>query len=243
MKLALVGYGRMGREVEVVARERGHEPVVVLRGAPFPLDCPVGLDFTRAEAVLRNLDAALGAGARYVIGTTGWDAQLAEARARVAACDGGLVWGANFSLGVQVFLRIVRDTARRLHALPAYDPYVLERHHRGKRDAPSGTARLLADALISAGGRRARAETRLAADAPLPDDALHVASVRAGGIVGDHVVGWDSGEDEILIEHRARSRRGFARGAVLAAEWIAARRGCHAFDDVVDALLSDPTGA
>lgn len=243
MRLALVGYGRMGREVEAVARERGHEPVVVSRGARFPGDCAVGIDFTRADAVLDNLDAALAAGARYVIGTTGWDGRLAEARARVTECDGGLVCGANFSLGVQLFLRVVRDAARRLRSWPDYDPYVLERHHRGKRDAPSGTARLLAEALAAGGGRRTRAASLLPPEGPLDGDAFHVASLRAGGIVGDHTVGWDCGDDEILLEHRARSRRGFAKGAVLAAEWIAQRRGVYAFEEVVDALLADPPGA
>jgi 4-hydroxy-tetrahydrodipicolinate reductase len=237
MRLALVGYGRMGREVEAVARERGHEPVRVTRGTLFPADCPVGIDFTRADAVPANVEAALRAGARYVVGTTGWDAHLPEVRARVEALRGGLVHGANFSLGVQLFLRLVRDAARRLRHVPEYDPYVLERHHRGKRDAPSGTAHRLARVLAEEAGHRPRPETSLLPDAPLAEDAFHVASVRAGGIVGEHIVGWDSGDDEILLEHRARSRRGFARGAVLAAEWIATRHGLHAFEDVLDDLL------
>lgn len=238
MKVALVGYGRMGREVEAVARESGHEPIVVARGAAFPADCPVGIDFTRADAVPANVEAALRAGARYVVGTTGWDARLPEVSARVEAAGGGLVHGANFSLGVQLFLRVVRDAARRLRARPEYDPFVLERHHRGKRDAPSGTARLLARVLAEEAGRRTRPETALRGDAPLGDDAFHVAAVRAGGIVGEHVVGWDSGDDEILLEHRARSRRGFARGALVAAEWLATRTGVFAFEDVVEELLS-----
>jgi 4-hydroxy-tetrahydrodipicolinate reductase len=239
MRVALVGHGRMGREVEAVLRERGHEPVIAARGS-FPPGCPVGVDFTRAEAVPGNLRAALAAGARYVVGTTGWEARLDDARAQVAASGSGLVYASNFSLGVGVFYRLVRDAARRLAALPDYDPYVLERHHRGKRDAPSGTARVLARLIEEAGGRRTRAEAHLP-DGPLREDAFHVASLRAGGIVGDHVVGWDSGGDEILLEHRARTRRGFAQGAVLAAEWIVTRTGVHAFDEVLDDLLARPT--
>lgn len=236
MRVALVGYGRMGREVEDALRERGHEPVIAARGA-FPAACPVGVDFTRAEAVADNLRAALAAGARYVIGTTGWHEQLEGLRAAVAAAGSGLVYASNFSLGVNVFYRLVDDAARRLSALPEYDPYVLERHHRRKRDAPSGTAHVLAGIVAAAGGARTRGEAHLAGGA-LPGDAFHVASVRAGGIVGDHVVGWDSGGDEILLEHRARTRHGFALGAVLAAEWIATRTGVHAFDEVVDDLLT-----
>jgi 4-hydroxy-tetrahydrodipicolinate reductase len=121
---------------------------------------------------------------------------------------------------------------------PDYDPYVLERHHRQKKDAPSGTAKVLAAILESSGGVRRRAATETSGG--LPADAFNVASVRAGGIIGEHTVGFDSGGDEILIEHRARSRRGFALGAVLAAEWIAPRTGWHTFEDVIDDLARTP---
>ena len=236
MRVAVVGLGRMGREVEAVLRERGHEPVPVRRGEPFPAGCPVGVDFTRADAVIGNLRSALAAGARYVVGTTGWDGQQGEARAAVEAAQGGLVHAANFSLGVHLFYRVVRDASRLLARFPDYDPYVLERHHRLKRDAPSGTARELARILEGSGGTRQRAVSAL--DGALPADAFHVSAVRAGGIVGEHTVGFDSGGDEILLEHRARTRRGFALGAVLAAEWIASRRGVHPFSAVLDDLLS-----
>jgi 4-hydroxy-tetrahydrodipicolinate reductase len=234
MRVAVVGHGRMGREVEAVLRERGHEPIVVRRGEAFPAHCPVGIDFTRAEAVPDNVARAMAAGARYVVGTTGWTG-LDEVRAAVAKAGGGLVHAANFSLGVNLFYRIVGPAARLLARFPEYDPYVLERHHRGKKDAPSGTARALAGILAASGGPRRRAAERL--DGPVPDDAFHVAAVRAGGIVGDHTVGFDAGEDEILLEHRSRTRRGYAQGAVLAAEWIADRTGVHTFEEVVDELL------
>ena len=135
---------------------------------------------------------------------------------------------------MNLFYRVVRDAAALLARFPDYDPYVLERHHRQKKDAPSGTARVLAS--HRRGGRRAARERHDRAEGGLPDGAFHVASVRAGGIVGEHTVGFDSGGDEILLEHRARSRRGFALGAVLAAEWIATRTGFHGFEDVLDDL-------
>ena len=234
MKVAVVGHGTMGREIEAVLREVGHEPVIVGRGAAFPSGCPVGIDFTRADAVAANVAAALAQGARYVVGTTGWQERLAEMRGLVERAGGGLVYGANFSIGIQLFCRIVRQAAGLLAAFPDYDPYVLERHHRRKRDAPSGTARTLAAILASSGGRRQRPTSTL--EGPLPEDAFHVAALRAGGIVGDHTVGFDAGGDEILLEHRARSRRGFALGAVRAAEWIANRTGFHAFEDILDEL-------
>ena len=236
MRVAVVGLGRMGLEVLTVLRERGHEAVPVRRGEAFPGGCAAGIDFTRAEAVLPNLGAALAAGAAYVVGTTGWESQLEEARAAVAGSPLGLVHAANFSLGVSLYYRVVRDAARLMARFPDYDPYVLERHHRLKRDAPSGTARELARLVEQAGGLRRRAVSSL--DGALPPDAFHVSAVRAGGIVGEHTVGFDSGGDEILLEHRARTRRGFALGAVLAAEWLPGRRGVFPFEAVLAELLA-----
>jgi 4-hydroxy-tetrahydrodipicolinate reductase len=239
MKVALAGRGQMGREVDAVLRERGHTPVGLPRGADFPADCPVGIDFTAADAVLPNVKRALAAGARYVVGTTGWDARRDEVRRLVEESGGGLVHAANFSVGVNLFYRIVRETAALMARFGDYDPYVLERHHRRKKDAPSGTARVLSGIVAAAGGARREAVTALGPEA-LGDAQFGVASVRAGGIVGDHTVGFDSGGDEILLEHRARSRRGFALGAVLAAEWIATRTGFHAFDAVLQDLQKRP---
>ncbi len=231
MKVALVGHGRMGREVESVLRERGHEPVLAAREV-FPADCPVGIDFTRPEAVRGNVARAVGAGARYVVGTTGWQDQMDEVRRVVELAKGGLVHAPNFSLGVNLFYRLVRDAAAVLAPFPEYDPYVLERHHRQKKDAPSGTAHVLASILEKATGRRGA----MSLGGELPADVFHVSSVRAGGIVGEHTVGFDSGADEILLEHRARTRQSFALGAVMAAEWIATRTGFHGFDAVLDDL-------
>ena len=235
MRMAVVGYGRMGHEVEAVLQERGHESVLVKRGTPYPRGCAVGIDFTRASEVAGNVAAALMAESRYVVGTTGWDNKAAEIRDLVQAHHGGLVHAANFGIGVNLFYRIVREAAGLLSRFPAYDPYVLERHHRMKKDSPSGTAKVLGEILESAKGPRLRAVTSFVGS--IPEDAFHVASVRAGGVVGEHTVGFDSGSEEILLEHRARSRRTFAEGAVLAAEWIATRTGFHRFDDVLDDLL------
>lgn len=232
MKVAVVGMGKMGREVEAALRDRGHEPVAVARGAAFPVACAVGIDFTRAEAVLDNVRSALAAGARYVVGTTGWHDHRAEVQSLVEQSGGGLVYAANFSVGVNLFYRIVRDAATLLARFPDYDPYIVEKHHRQKKDAPSGTARALAAILEDATRRKAHT----ALDGPLPEGSFHVSAVRGGAIVGEHTVGFDAGVDEILLEHRARSRRGFAAGSVLAAEWIATRTGFHAFEDVLDEM-------
>lgn len=218
MRVAVVGYGRMGREVEGVLRERQHAVVVADRGDPFPAGCEVGIDFSRGDAVVGNVEAALRAGACYVVGTTGWSDRLDEVRRLVESLRGGLVHAANFSLGVNLFYRVVRDASALLGRFPEYDPWIVERHHATKKDAPSGTAKVLAGIVAATQGQ----------DVPPA-----IASVRAGGIVGDHAVGFDSGGDEIVLEHRARTRRGFALGAVLAAEWIAGRIGFFSFDDVL----------
>jgi 4-hydroxy-tetrahydrodipicolinate reductase len=222
----------MGREVEAVLRERGHEAATIDIEDAYPERCVVGIDFTQADAVIGNIERAMRFGSRYVVGTTGWGDQIEKAREIVAEADGGLVHSANFSLGVNLYFRIVRQSAALMARFDAYDPYVLERHHRQKKDAPSGTAKVLSRMLEEAGGQRRRGVT--AFEGAIPGDAFHVASVRAGGIIGDHVVGWDSGTDEITIEHRARSRRSLALGAVLAAEWIANRTGFYPFEAVLD---------
>jgi 4-hydroxy-tetrahydrodipicolinate reductase len=234
MRVAVIGHGRMGREVEAALLERGHEPVIVKRAAGFPPVCPVGIDFTQPDVVVANTRRAIEAGARYVVGTTGWSDDEPEMREIVSAGKGGLVHAANFSLGVNLFYQIVRHAAALIAHFPDYDPYVVEKHHRKKKDAPSGTARVLAGfvAQEAVGGRR-KPESQLTGVMALEEDRFSVASVRAGGIIGEHTVGFDSGGDEILLEHRARSRRGFALGAVLAAEWIASRTGFYSFEDVV----------
>jgi 4-hydroxy-tetrahydrodipicolinate reductase len=234
MRVAVIGHGRMGREVEAILHERGHEPVIVRKAAGFPPLCPVGIDFTEAEAVVANTRRALEAGARYVVGTTGWGDAEPEIRDLVTTAGSGLVHAANFSLGVNLFYQVVRHAAALLAHFPDYDPYIVEKHHRKKKDAPSGTARVLAGFVAENGvGGRRKPESQLTGVMALEEDRFSVSSVRAGGIIGEHTVGFDSGGDEILLEHRARSRRGFALGAVLAAEWIEGRTGFYSFEQVV----------
>ena len=230
MRIAVVGYGKMGHEVESVLRERGHEPVIVRHGEPLPPGCDAGIDFTHATDVLANVRAALSAHMKYVVGTTGWSQQHEDVRILVTEAGGGLVHAANFSLGVNLFYRVVRQAATLMARFDQYDPYVSERHHRMKKDAPSGTAKVLAGIVETASGKKSISEL----DGAPPEGTFHVSALRAGGIVGEHTVGFDSGTDEILLEHRARTRRGFAAGSVLAAEWIATRTGFHDFSAVLD---------
>ncbi|MCS6965848.1 MAG: 4-hydroxy-tetrahydrodipicolinate reductase [Candidatus Kapabacteria bacterium] len=238
--LLLIGYGRMGREVEALARE-WHFPIVGVASRSRPLQEPmlqraeVVVDFSVPEAVLATARQVLAASKRMVIGTTGWAEQRQELLALVQRVDGGVVYSSNFSLGMQLFLRLVRYVARLARPFEDYDIWVHELHHRHKRDAPSGTALMLAEAILQELPRK----QRMATDprGPLLPEELHVSSSRGGEVVGVHTVTIGTTGETIELIHRATSRRAFAIGALLAAEWIAQRRGFYEFAEVVDELL------
>jgi 4-hydroxy-tetrahydrodipicolinate reductase len=230
-RLALIGYGAMGRLVERLAPRHGFEVALRHGGAEqrsgAPLDAErlrgveAAIDFSVAAAVPGNVERLAPLGIAMVVGTTGWTEQLPRVRAAVEAHGAGLVHGANFSIGVQVFYRVVAAAAALLAADAGYAPWLYEIHHRRKRDAPSGTLKELARVMERAGYSR-------------PIDA---ASNRAGAIPGTHVVGFDSQADTIRLEHQARDRSGFAEGALRAARWVLGRRGVFAWSEVWEEVV------
>ena len=230
MKIALFAHGSMGRLVEARAREAGHEIARVVTSAdagraPDELaealrGADAGIDFSVAAAVPRNAEACALAGVPLVEGTTGWQAQSADVRRVFEERGGALVYGANFSVGVNLFYRVVARAAELFAGLEEYEPFIEEAHHSRKRDAPSGTALRLRDTLAAALGRD-----------------VSVASTRAGHIPGTHRVGFDSAPDQILLTHTARTREGFADGALRAARWLPGRRGVYEFSEVIDEIL------
>lgn len=230
MKLALIGYGAMGQLVAKLAAEQGHEIVVTLdiddasRGvedlANALRGCDVAIDFSVADSVPKNAEACVRAGVPIVVGTTGWQSQVENVRRIVTEHGGALIYGANFSVGVQVFYRIVTRAAELFRGLDSYDGFIEEAHHKRKRDAPSGTAEQMRK--IVANG--------LCRDVP-------VTSTRAGFIPGTHRLGFDSAADQITLTHTARSRDGFAAGALVAAGWIIGRRGLYEFSEVFEEIL------
>ncbi|OLC45117.1 MAG: hypothetical protein AUH68_05050 [Gemmatimonadetes bacterium 13_1_40CM_4_69_5] len=232
MKLALFGRGGMGKVVAERARRDGFEIGAVVTSGDAGLDAAAlaprlrghdaAIDFSRGDAVLRNAAACARAGVPLVEGTTGWQDREAEVRRAVEQAGGAMIYGANFSLGVNLFYRIVRDAGALFSGLAGYAPSIDEAHHARKKDAPSGTALRLRDILREALGGR---------DVP-------VTSTREGDIPGIHRVTFDSAADRMLLVHEARSREGFAAGALLAARWIAGRRGVYLFADVLDELLT-----
>jgi len=231
VKIALFGHGTMGRVLEESARTAGHEIGAIVTSANVGDAArllpghAVAIDFSVPGAVPAHVEAAAAAGVPLVEGTTGWQGDEVRVRKVVEGRGGALVYGANFSIGVNLFYRIVADAAQ-LFRGAGYDPFIEEAHHARKRDAPSGTALALQTILSRALGRKEQGAS------------VPIASTRAGQIPGTHRVGFDSAADQILLTHTARSRAGLAAGALLAAHWIVGRRGMYAFADVLDDILA-----
>ena len=230
MKIALIGYGVMGQLVAAEAKKTGDEIGAILKSpdgecSPDQLaerlrNHQVAIDFSIGEVVPRNIEACLIAAVPVVVGTTGWKDHEADVKRLVAEHNGALVYGANFSIGVNVFYRIVKNAATLFSRIEGYAPFIEEAHHSRKRDAPSGTALRLRDLM----------NEELKAEIP-------TSSTRAGFIPGTHRVGFDSEADQITLTHTARSRQGFAAGALLAARWIIGKKGVYEFGEVIDSIL------
>lgn len=238
LRIALVGYGKMGRAVEAEAIARGHE--IVLRADREDMDaaralrpgtCDAIIEFTHPESALANFRALLPTGVPIVTGTTGWNAALEELKEEVEACGAGFMHSSNYSIGVNVLFQLNKVLARLMNAHPGYDVYIEEAHHRHKKDAPSGTALSLAWQVVEGLDRK---ETLASSDLqhrpPRPEE-LSVAFTRAGEIIGDHSVTYISDIDKVTISHSAFNRRGFALGAVIAAEWMQGKRGFFEFSE------------
>ena len=220
MKLLIIGYGKMGRLVDELAQAAKIDVVgridVDTVGGMWP-EADVAIDFSIAEALPANFTRLADRKTNVVIGTTGWGSHESAIRAQAAQAGIGVVASANFSIGVNLFQLVVEEAARRMAAQPDYESWIHEAHHSAKRDAPSGTALLLREAMVRAGYERT----------------IDMSSTRAGRIPGTHTVGFDSQSDTIELTHTARDRGGFARGALLAARWINGRAGWFSMMDVL----------
>ena len=233
-RLALVGYGKMGRMVENLAPEFGFDVGLKLDefnnvdGEGITAEnfegIDVAIDFSIPPVVADNAEKLASVGVNVVIGTTGWLDQIARVQAVVERDKIGLVYGANFSVGVQVFYRIVQAAATVLANEPDYDAWAYEIHHKMKKDAPSGTLLRLVEKMRDAG---------YSAN-------IDQASNRAGAVPGSHQIGFDSEADTIQLIHTARSREGFARGSLRAARWIIGRKGLYEFSTVWDQMEAAP---
>ena len=229
-KIALVGYGKMGRMLDRLAPEFGLEVALRLKAVDNAgsggitagnfSEIAVAIDFSTPEAAPENLVRLAEIGVPAVCGTTGWLDHLERVRQAVERANIGLVYGANFSVGINAFYRIVETAARLMTAEAEYDAWAYEAHHKMKKDAPSGTMLRLLEAMKQAGYEK-------------PVD---LATNRAGYVPGVHEIGFDSEADTIRLSHTARSRAGFARGALRAARWIRGRTGLYDFSHVWDQM-------
>lgn len=240
MDIALIGYGKMGKAIEQIALERGHQIVLKIsrdNQSAFTESnlqmADVAIEFTSPGSALENVEKCLAAHLPVVCGTTGWDAHLDKAKAKCIEQNGSFLQASNFSIGVNLFFELNRQLAAMMNNFPDYDVHIAETHHLEKKDKPSGTAITLAEQVLD--NLERKKHWHLDADnANL--DILNIQSFRETGIPGTHVVAYTSGIDDIEIKHTAHSRKGFALGAVLAAEYIYNKNGVFAMRDVLKGL-------
>lgn len=236
MKIALVGYGKMGKAIEAIAIEKGHEIVLKIDLAnQADLDAEhlekadVAIEFTGPESAFGNIITCLNAGLPVVSGSTGWLDKLQEVEALVNEKQGTFLYASNFSIGVNIFFALNKRLAELMAPHPEYDIRLKEIHHTQKKDAPSGTAISLAEQIIRQHPVKRQWVNRLSA-APAE---LGIISERTDPAPGTHIVRYDSEIDSIEISHTAHSRKGFASGAVLAAEYLVGKKGVYSMSDVL----------
>jgi 4-hydroxy-tetrahydrodipicolinate reductase len=230
MNIAIIGYGKMGRLIEKLGPEYGCDVKLRLdvdNNANYEgmtkknfRGIDAAIEFSTPSAALENIERLARLGVNAVIGTTGWFGEVEHARAAVKSGGTGLVWSPNFSVGVNIFSQIVAEAARLVARQPEYGAWAWEIHHATKKDAPSGTLLTLVETMKRSGY----------------DRPIDMSSSRAGAHPGTHEIGFDSAADTITIRHTARSREGFARGALRAAKWVAGKKGFFDFREIVNEL-------
>ena len=247
MHIALIGYGKMGRTVHALAKQNGIEitaiidPVAVEAtakeiSAMALKNADVCIDFTQSSVLVENVKKIAALKKNIVVGTTGWYDKAEEVKKIVEQAKIGLIFATNFSIGVNLFYRIVKNAARLFNNFSEYDAFVLELHHNKKKDSPSGTAKSIGEIILQEMKRKNKMVFDKL-DRQIEANELHVASVRAGSIPGTHTVGFDSNADTIELKHEARSRDGFAAGALLAADWINGKKGFFSIEDLMSQII------
>ena len=248
MNIAIIGYGKMGMEIEKAARDRGNyicsiidpnNPSAQYReiSKESVKDADVCIDFTHPDSAFNNIKKISELKKNIVVGTTGWYNKMDEAKNIVKRSGNGMIWSGNFSLGVNLFFKIVENAAKLMDKFQDYDVFVHEFHHNQKADTPSGTAVMIGKILTDSITRKNKIVTEELKRKINPNE-IHISSTRAGFIPGTHIVGFDSAADTIELKHAARGRQGFALGAIMAAEWINGKKG---FYDI-NAMMKDIIG-
>ena len=245
MKIALLGYGRMGRIIEKIAVDRLHQIVLKIKADNLHeltsenlRSADVAIEFSTPATALANIYTCFEAGVPVVAGTTGWYNSLGDVKQRCGQDNGALIYASNFSVGVNVFFHVNKTLARLMNGYPYYDIQVEEIHHTKKLDAPSGTAITIAEGIIENNDTKTEWLNVLTSDSSaatadnVKANQLLIESFRIDSVPGTHTVIYDSEVDMLELKHTAHNRNGFALGAVLAAEWIIGRKGIHTVQDM-----------
>lgn len=245
MNIAIIGYGKMGKAIEEVAAEKNIAVTKIITEAENYnaqaltkknlKNIDVCIDFTTPTVVFDNIEAVANAGKNIVVGTTGWFDKLEEVKKIVKKNNVGLLYSPNFSLGINIFYRIINTASGILNNFDEYDMMVSEIHHRQKTDSPSGTALVLGQ-IITQNVKRKKEILQETAHTKIKSDQLHITSTRVGSCIGKHTVLFDSDFDCIELTHTAKNRRGFALGALLAAEWLKNKKGVFTMKDVITSI-------
>lgn len=234
MRIILLGYGKMGRTIDRIAQERGHEVVARIDvDNPHAFDsatADVAIEFSHPEAAFENVKNCLLKNIPVVCGTTGWLSRKTDIENLCKAQDGAFFYASNYSLGVNLFFKVNAYLSRIVSGFPEYDVRMDEIHHVEKKDAPSGTAITLAESILANSKRKKRWVNEKTGKS----EDLYISSFRIDSVPGTHIVKYESMIDDIEIKHTAHSREGFARGAVMVAEWIIDKKGILTMDDYLD---------
>ena len=247
MNIAIVGYGKMGHEIEKAAKSKGITVKSIIdpsaTGAKYSeineqsmREVDVSIDFTNPEAVVDNIKKISRFKNNIVVGTTGWYGKLDEVKKIVEKSGIGLIYASNFSIGVNIFFKMIENAAKIINKAQDYDIYGYELHHNKKVDSPSGTAKTIGEILVKNISRKQKLVYNKL-DRKIEHNELQIASIRSGSIPGTHVVGFDSTSDTIELKHIARNREGFALGAIMAAQWIKNKNGFYTINDVMDSVI------
>jgi 4-hydroxy-tetrahydrodipicolinate reductase len=242
MKILITGYGRMGREVEQICTQRGHEIIGRVDKGGFGDHISLSEDllaqadgvveFALADGFEENCRYYAQSGLPVVVGTTGWDDLKPKIKDLIEKNKGSFLYGSNFSIGAHIFFTLTERAAELIADIPDYDIMVTEYHHKMKKDSPSGTAITTGERILKGCPRKKTMQFEKL-DRPIEEEELHVASVRGGHIPGIHRVYLDSPADTIEVSHSARNRSGFALGAVMALEWLQGKKGFFSVDDFI----------
>ena len=237
IKLAIIGYGQMGKLIEQLAPEHNFEVVSIidpLLGNDILEEslsrAEVCIEFTTPDVAFENIQKICKLGKNLVVGTTGWLDKLDTVQKLVQQNKIGMVYGSNFSLGMNLFFQMVNSTTKLMNKIENYDVFGLELHHNKKKDSPSGTAKILADIVLKNTDNKTTVQFEKL-DRKIKKSEFHFGSIRAGNIPGTHLIGFDSTADTIELKHTARNREGLALGALKAAEWITKRKGLYNFTE------------